>query len=132
MRRQAILRIGRVGRDWRVWGAWIALFGLDAAAQIFLKIGAVDASGGALAWAPVGRLMLSSGFFLSIACDVLAFLVWLRILERHDLSVAVPATAGCYFVTVAASYLILGETVTPLQFLGLAVMGAGLALVARD
>lgn len=114
------------------WLAWIALTGFEATGQIALKIGAVDASAGFSGWTPLGRIILSPGLFISIACDALGFLVWLWILERHNLSVAVPVSASTYFATIGASYAVLGEGVTPLQILGLAVMGAGLLLVASE
>ena len=116
----------------RVWGVWLLLAGLEAGAQISLKLAAVGAAGGAGEWAPVGTLAAEPLFWVSLACDGAAFWVWMRILYQHDLSVAVPVSAICYFATILASYALLHEPVAPLQGAGLLLMGLGIHLTAGE
>lgn len=116
----------------RIWGIWVLLAGLEAGAQISLKLAAVGAAGSAGSWAPVDALANAPLFWVSLACDGGAFWVWMRILHQHDLSVAVPISAICYFATILASYALLHEPVAPLQGAGLLLMGLGIHLSAGE
>lgn len=109
---------------------WIVFVALETFAQISLKLAAADAPPGPdlAAWL---RALTSNGWFqASIAADVVNFFAWMLILRRHDLSLAVPLSSFCYVTIVLASTFLLHETVTPLQVLGLGLVGIGIVLVA--
>jgi multidrug transporter EmrE-like cation transporter len=110
---------------------WFGFAGLETAAQLSLKMAAVtnDAFGGT-AW--VTALLRNHWFQTSIACDIVNFFMWMAILRRHDLSLAVPLSSLCYGVIILMSVLILRETVTELQLIGLVTIGAGIFVLTRD
>lgn len=109
---------------------WVALALLEALAQVSLKFAALAVSPDENAWAPVGRLIREPWFAVSIGCDVAGFWAWMVLLTKYDLSVAIPVSALTYFATIAASTLILHESVTWQHAAGLLCIGAGIALVA--
>ena len=61
-----------------------------------------------------------------------SFLIWLRILSFNDLSRAYPIFATIVFLlTTAGSMIFLNESISLLRFAGIAVILAGIYLVAR-
>lgn len=66
-----------------------------------------------------------------LACYVLATLAWLVVLQRVPVSFAYPMISLNYiFVTLLAKY-VHGEAVPSLRYLGLALILAGVAVIAR-
>jgi|GEM_PF-1472895 len=116
----------------RTGGAWVFLALLEAGAQVSMKLAAADASAGDGAWAPLGVLLQSPLFLLSILCDALGFLVWMALLARHDLSVVVPVSASSYFTIILASHYILAEPFSMIQIAGLVLIGFGIVLIAAE
>jgi multidrug transporter EmrE-like cation transporter len=53
----------------------------------------------------------------------------MMILRRSPLATAFPATASTYVVVVAGSRLWFGETIAALQYFGIALIIAGVALL---
>ena len=109
---------------------WLVFVALETFAQIALKFAAVDtsAAGGFAGW--LHALATNGWFQASIAADVMNFFAWMLILRRHELSLAVPLSSLCYFTIILASTILLHEAVTPLQLLGLGLVGIGIVLVA--
>jgi multidrug transporter EmrE-like cation transporter len=103
--------------------------GLSAAAQLLLKLG-VSAPretpqallGSGEAWqVPVGASLY-----------VLAFLVYLQVLARFDLSYASPVMVGGVTLLVLAAGAALGETVGPARLFGALLVVAGISLLTLD
>lgn len=102
---------------------------LNASANTLLKIGAShlhDATGASLFERVIGNHALWIGlllFALNAACYVVA-------LGQLKLSVAYPVmAAGSLVVVVLSSLLLLGETLTGLQWSGIALLLLGIILV---
>jgi drug/metabolite transporter (DMT)-like permease len=62
----------------------------------------------------------------------LATLVWFNVLSRLPLSVAYPLMSLGYVVGVLVSVLIFREAVSPMRWIGAAVIVLGVALIARS
>jgi uncharacterized membrane protein len=63
----------------------------------------------------------------------IATLVWLVLLSKLDLSYASPTLTAFYVITMlAASRLVLGETVTVWRWSGALLVVAGMLLIARE
>lgn len=110
---------------------WIGFVGLETAAQLSLKMAAT--TNPALetgAW--LGALLRNHWFQISIVCDAVNFLMWMTILRRHDLSLAVPLSSLCYAAIVILSFLLLREPVTGVQLIGLCTIGAGIIVLTKD
>jgi drug/metabolite transporter (DMT)-like permease len=56
---------------------------------------------------------------------------WLKVLELADLSFAQPITSLSYVLVTALSALYLGETLTSLQLLGMAIIVAGVWCISQ-
>ena len=109
---------------------WIAFVALETFAQISLKLAAVVANPGSGLTAWLSALLSNHWFQVSIAADIANFFIWMSILRRHDLSLAVPLSSLSYFTVIALSTILLHEAVTPLQLVGLGAVGIGIILIA--
>lgn len=111
---------------------WFVLVSCETVAQLTLKIAALQ-SGLDLSFSQWLTLVVTNKWFLfSIACDIASFLAWMSILRRHDLSIAVPLSSLCYMAIVIVAVLVLRETVSVAQFIGLATIGLGIFFLTKD
>jgi len=116
----------------------LVLFGvaLNAAAQLLLKagtnvIGHFEFS--AANAIPVGtKLALEPHILGGVVCYVVSVVVWVMALSRVEVSIAYPMLSIGYVVNAVAAYYLLGEPVTPLRMVGIAVIVAGVFMVARS
>ena len=105
---------------------------LNAAANVLLKVGAghlgrLDAPD------LIGRLLTNYHLVAGLVLFALNVVLYAAALTRLDLSVAYPVmTAGGVLIVVSVSYFVLGESVSPVQLLGLALIVAGILLVTRQ
>jgi drug/metabolite transporter (DMT)-like permease len=82
--------------------------------------------------APIGYRVLSSGYiWLGIACLLGFFVVHMLLLTWADYSYVQPATSLSYLSISVLSYLLLGEIISPLRWLGVTVICLGVFLVGR-
>jgi len=93
--------------------------------------------GSARNWAP-GELLhileriLSSGYiWLGIASLLTFFVAYMLVLTWADYSYVQPSSSLAYAVTGMLSYFLLGETITPLRWLGIAVICVGVFVVGH-
>jgi len=59
-----------------------------------------------------------------------AFLAQMWLLSITDLSFAIPATASGYIIETVLAHVVLGERISPLRWVGAALVAAGVALLA--
>jgi len=110
---------------------WVLLIGLESAGQIATKIGG-DELGQMdfnLQW--LLAVAGNTGVWLAIACYVCAFFVWMLILRRSHLSLAFPLSSLVFIGVLLGSWLWLGEHISVLHWVGVAVIMAGIALLAE-
>lgn len=90
------------------------------------------ASGGIHDLIPIASRVLTSGYiWLGIACLLGFFIVHMLLLTWADYSYVQPATSLSYLSISILSYLLLGETISPLRWLGVTVICLGVFLVGR-
>jgi drug/metabolite transporter (DMT)-like permease len=65
----------------------------------------------------------------AIPVYVIGLVVWLVVLAELDLSYAYPLVALTYVLVPLVSYMILGEHIPPLRWIGVGVVFAGVVLV---
>jgi multidrug transporter EmrE-like cation transporter len=109
---------------------------LAGVAQVTLKTGVnhvTNAGGGALQLSGASlKALLSSGIvWAGLVLFGLSAVVWLFALSRASLSFAYPFAALGYVVIVLFSLLVLHEHVPPLRWAGVALIVAGIVLVAQ-
>ena len=81
---------------------------------------------------PIASKVLTSGYiWLGIACLLGFLVVHMLLLTWADYSYVQPATSLSYLSISVLSYILLGETVSPLRWLGVAVICLGVFLVGR-
>jgi len=90
---------------------------LDNPTLFFMKMGLTARNG----WVWVG-----------IACLAISLLLWLAVLSRASLSLAVPMTAVAYVLNAFAAKYILMETVSPLRWTATGVIALGVLLLIRS
>ena len=111
----------------------LLLFAVGAAAtgQLMLKHGmtgvaaAVSKDGGQL----LVKAATSPWVIGGLAVFGISALAWLTTLSRVPLSVAYPFNALGLLLIIGSSVVVLGEKVTPLAWLGVAMVAGGLVLV---
>lgn len=111
---------------------WSTLAVLEAGAQVTLKFAAVETSGTGFNWHALAALLGSPWFLISVGCDGFAFLLWMVVLARYDLSLAVPVSACSYLTIILASSIVLLEPVTAYQIAGTGLIGVGIWFIVND
>jgi len=93
--------------------------------------------GSARNWAPseilqiLERISTSGYIWLGIASLLTFFVAYMLVLTWADYSYVQPSSSFAYVVTGLLSYLLLGEKITPLRWLGIAVICLGVFVVGR-
>lgn len=110
----------------------VATYTLTSTAAVVLVKQHVGPAAEAWGRAPgpsVPGALLATGAALYVA----SFLLWMLILSRNELSVVYPMMVGLTLVsTTVAAWAILGEQLSPVRIVGIAVIFAGVALVTRS
>lgn len=110
---------------------------LSVAGQLALKIGVtqIGVAGAAALVDPVGlalRVLTTPILVAAIAMYVLALSAWLVALSRLNLSFAYPMLSLIYVLIPVTAWLVLGEQVPLMRWLGISVTLAGIGLVGRS
>ena len=109
---------------------------LNAAAQLLLKagtnaIGAFEFSAANVV--PVGAKLATQPCILGgVGCYVVSVVIWILALSRTQVSLAYPMLSIGYVVNAVAAWYLLGEAVTPARLAGIAIIVAGVFVVARS
>lgn len=110
---------------------WALLIGFESAGQIATKVGGDQLGEMAFGLQWLGAVATSPGVWLAIACYICAFFVWMLILRRSSLSLAFPLSSLVFVVVLLGSWLGLGEHISWLHWIGVAVIIGGIALLAE-
>jgi drug/metabolite transporter (DMT)-like permease len=87
-------------------------------------------SGRVLDLLPFASRVLTSGYiWLGITCLLAFFIVHMLLLTWADYSYVQPATSLSYLSITLLSYFVLGEIISPLRWLGVAVICLGVFVV---
>jgi multidrug transporter EmrE-like cation transporter len=123
--------------SWITWALILTGVGLNAAAQLLLKVATrplahfSDFSADTLG-SSVGILFTSPSFWAGMVCYAASVCVWLAALSKAPVSTAYPMLSLGYVVVAAVSVLWLGESMGPVKVLGIALICAGVILVSRS
>ena len=110
---------------------WALLIGFESAGQIASKVGG-DQLGQmdfTLQW--LLAVADNPGVWVAIACYIGAFFVWMLILRRSSLSLAFPLSSLVFVGVLLGSWLGLGEQISVLHWVGVAVIMGGVSLLAE-
>ncbi len=108
---------------------------LNALAQIFLKFAMEEVGRFAFALEnalPIARKVLTTwGFYAGGVCYVASLIFWLMALSRVEVNFAYPMMSLGYVMALGLGFVLLGEQVTPVRLLGVAVIVVGVVLISR-
>jgi multidrug transporter EmrE-like cation transporter len=123
--------------SWITWVLILTGVGLNAAAQLLLKVATrplahfseftIDTLGSSLV-----ILFKSLPFWTGMVCYAASVCVWLAALSKAPVSTAYPMLSLGYVVVAAVSVTWLGESMAPAKVLGIALICAGVILVSRS
>ncbi len=109
---------------------------LNATAQLLIKSGADTAGHFAFTagnlWRVGLHFALQWQILLGLACYAVSVVVWILALTRVQVSVAYPMLSLGYVVTALAAWWLFGEALTVQKLLGIAVIIAGVVIMARS
>jgi drug/metabolite transporter (DMT)-like permease len=80
----------------------------------------------------MGLTVRNGWVWVGIAFLAISLLLWLAVLSRAPLSLAVPMTAIAYVLNAFAAKYILMETVSPLRWTATGVIALGILLLIRS
>jgi multidrug transporter EmrE-like cation transporter len=122
------------------WVTWVLILtgvGLNAAAQLLLKVATKPLAHIGVFNSEVlrGSIVIfskSMPFWAGMLCYAASLCVWVAALSKAPVSTAYPMLSLGYVVVAAVSVAWLGETLTPAKVLGIALICAGVVLVSRS
>lgn len=113
------------------WLVLILIVVLGTMAQLSLKYAFQAPIGSKAATKSMGDLLFSRYFWLWFICYVIVTILWLFVLRSLPLSQAFPALGLTFALVPLASHQLLKEEVVLSQWLGIAIIVAGVILVVQ-
>lgn len=113
-------------------GGWIVFIAVETLTQVVFKYAGdtLDASHGLV---PLIQHALSTPIVIvGFVLYFMGFVLWLTILKDADLGRAFPMTAMMYLTTLTAAIFLFHEVLTPLRWLGIGAIVAGVLMLAAD
>lgn len=108
---------------------------LNAAAQLLIKAGAETVGRfnftASNLWHAGLHFALQWQILLGLAFYAVSVVVWILALTRVQVSIAYPMLSLGYVVTAFAAWWLFGEALSTQKFIGIAVIIAGVIIVAR-
>ena len=109
---------------------------IDTAAQVLMKKGLVQTGIDSVNLSNIARfaaLSASSAYlWLGIFVFALNFFVWIVILYKVDLSIAMPVGSFCYIFIPICAMLFLHEYISPVRWAGIVCIILGIHFVAQS
>jgi multidrug transporter EmrE-like cation transporter len=123
--------------SWVTWALILTGVGLNAAAQLLLKVATKPLAhfnefNADILGSSVVILFRSVPFWTGMLCYAASVCVWVAALSKAPVSTAYPMLSLGYVVVAAISVAWLGETLTPAKMLGIALICTGVLLVSRN
>jgi multidrug transporter EmrE-like cation transporter len=123
--------------SWMTWGLILTGVGLNAAAQLLLKVATkplahFNAFNVDTLSSSIVILFRSLPFWTGMLCYAASVCVWVAALSKAPVSTAYPMLSLGYVVVAAVSVAWLGESLTPAKVLGIALICTGVVLVSRN
>jgi drug/metabolite transporter (DMT)-like permease len=117
------------GNPWFQLGISIACV---AVYELLLKRGAAETANLSPRWSWTGLSGLASIYvWIAIVFVILSLITWLYVLRYIPLSIAFPISQAVHVLVPLGSWLVLGENIIGLRWIGIALVSLGLAVVAR-
>ena len=107
---------------------------LGATRQVIMNMGMkiygqVSATSG---WGQRVPILKVPQVFLGFVCYGVSAVLWIAVVSNVDLSLAYPMVSLAYVLVFLASWLLLGEQISPVRIAGLAIIVAGVLVISRS
>ena len=100
--------------------------------ELLLKRGASQIADPNSSWSWTGVNGLGSIYvWVAIVFVIVSLITWLYVLRYLPLSIAFPIAQSVHILVPVGSWLILGEHIVTLRWIGIALVSLGLAIVAK-
>jgi drug/metabolite transporter (DMT)-like permease len=100
--------------------------------ELLLKRGAAETANLSSSWSWTGLTGLASIYvWIAIVFVIFSLITWLYVLRYLPLSIAFPISQAVHVLVPLGSWLVLGENIVTLRWIGIAFVSLGLAVVAR-
>jgi drug/metabolite transporter (DMT)-like permease len=100
--------------------------------EVLLKRGAAETANLSPGWSWTGLSGLASIYvWIAIVFVILSLITWLYVLRYIPLSIAFPISQAVHVLVPLGSWLVLGENIVGLRWIGIALVSLGLAVVAK-
>jgi drug/metabolite transporter (DMT)-like permease len=100
--------------------------------ELLLKRGATETANPNSSWSWTGLSGLGSIYvWIAIVFVILSLITWLYVLRYLPLSIAFPISQSVHVLVPLGSWLVLGENIITLRWIGIALVSLGLAIVAK-
>lgn len=100
--------------------------------ELLLKRGAAETASLNPRWSWTGLPGMASIYaWIAIVFVILSLVTWLYVLRYIPLSIAFPISQAVHVLVPLGSWLILGENIVTLRWIGIALVSLGLLLVAK-
>src|ERR1041384_6987331 len=100
--------------------------------ELLLKRGAAETAHLSSTWSWTGLTGLASIYvWIAIVFVIISLITWLYVLRYLPLSIAFPLAQSVHIFVPLGSWLILGENIITLRWIGIALVSLGLAIVAK-
>ena len=113
---------------------WLLLFTgvvLSSLGGIFLKLGAMQVDHGSGLSTAVGQALTQWRLYFGAFCYFIPVVIWIYMLKRVDITFLQPLFALVYVATPLLATPMLNESMPAARWLGIVVILAGIAIVAR-
>jgi multidrug transporter EmrE-like cation transporter len=123
--------------SWVTWALILTGVGLNAAAQLLLKVATKPLShfsvfNADILGSSITVLFRSVPFWTGMICYGASLCVWVAALAKAPVSTAYPMLSLGYVVVAAVSVAWLGESLTPAKVFGIVLICTGVFLVSRN
>jgi drug/metabolite transporter (DMT)-like permease len=107
---------------------------IAVASQLLLRRATLALGGAPAGWSGlprfIGQAALSPWIYAAAGLQLVGYVVWLVIVAREKLGVATATIgAGFYVLMALSAWLIYGEALSPLQWVGIALVTCGVACI---
>lgn len=111
-----------------------ALTIIAVASQLLLRRATIALGTAPATWSGLPRFVaqaaLSPWIYAAVALQLLGYVLWLVIVAREKLGVATASIgAGFYVLTALSAWLIYGEALSALQWIGIALVTCGVVCI---
>ena len=109
---------------------------LDSIAQTVMKKGLLATGISSIDFSNLAHCALrcaaSPWLWLGLSIYIISFFLWIVVLSRIELSIALPVSSVCYLLTPLFAVAFLHERVSPARWLGIFLIMAGIYFVSES